>query len=50
MNKQQQVIKEEREVGKAPLSQMLVYIDDMLGDLRFNKRLDALFRRGRHLG
>ena len=50
MNKQQQVIKEEREMGKAPLSQMLVYIDDMLGDLRFNKHLDALFSRGRHLG
>ena len=43
VNKQQQVIKEEREMGKAPLSQMLVYIDDMLGDLRFNKHLDALF-------
>ena len=37
-------------MGKAPLSQMLVYIDDMLGDLRFNKHLDALFTRGRHLG
>ena len=43
MNKQQQVIKEERDMGKAPLSQMLIYIDDMLGDLRFNKHLDALF-------
>ena len=50
MNKQQQTIKEEREMGKAPLSQMLIYIDDMLGDLRFNKHLDALFTRGRHLG
>ena len=50
MNKQQQVIKEERELGQSPLSQMCVYIDDMLGDLRFNKHLDALFSRGRHLG
>ena len=33
MNKQQQVIKAERERGKTPLSQMLLYIDDMLGDL-----------------
>ena len=49
MNKQQQTIKEEREIGK-PLSQMCIYIDDMLGDLRFNKHLDALFSRGRHLG
>ena len=31
MNKQQQVIKEEREMGKAPLSQMCIYIDDTLG-------------------
>ena len=45
MNKQQQTIKEEREIGK-PLSQMCIYIDDMLGDLRFNKHLDALFTRG----
>ena len=36
MNKQQQAIKEEWEIGK-PLSQMCIYIDDMLGDLRFNK-------------
>ena len=50
MNKQQQVIKEEREQGKTPLSQACIYIDDMLGDLRFNKHLDALFSRGRHLG
>ena len=50
MHKQQQVIKEEREQGKAPLSQLCVYIDDMLGDLRWNKHLDALFSRGRHIG
>ena len=50
MNKQAQVIKEERELGRSPLSQMCIYIDDMLGDLRFNKNLDALFSRGRHLG
>ena len=49
MNKQAAVIKEEKEMGQ-PLSQMLIYIDDMLGDLRFNKHLDALFSRGRHLG
>ena len=50
MNKQQQVIKEERELGKTPLSQCCIYIDDMLGDLRYNKHLDALFSRGRHIG
>ena len=49
MNKQQQAIKEEREIGK-PLSQMCIYIDDMLGSLRFDKHLDALFSRGRHIG
>ena len=43
MHKQQQVIKEEREQGKAPLSQLCIYIDVMLGDLRWNKHLDALF-------
>ena len=49
MNKQAQVIREEKEMGK-PLSQAAIYIDDMLGDLRFNKHLDALFSRARHIG
>ena len=47
MNKQQQIIKEERELGQSPLSQAAIYIDDMLGDLRYNRHLDALFSRGR---
>ena len=42
MNKQQQVIKEEREMGKAPLSQCLIYIDDMLGDIRFNFKIERV--------
>ena len=30
MNKQQQVIKEERELGKAPLSQLLIYLEGLI--------------------
>ena len=50
MHKLQQVVKEEREQCKAPLSKLCLYIDDMLGDLRFKTHLDALFSRGRHIG
>ena len=46
MNKQQQGIKEERKLGKAPLSQMLIYIDDMLGDLR--RPSNEIFRNYTH--
>ena len=50
LHKQHQLIREEKDLGRKTLSQLCVYIDDHLGNMRFNKALDDLFSRGRHIG
>ena len=50
LHKQHQLIREEKDLGRKTLPQLCVYIDDHLGNMRFNKALDDLFSRGRHIG
>ena len=49
VQKQTQLIKYERDIGKRNMSQLCLLVDDNLGNMRFNKHLDALASRGRHI-
>ena len=49
VQKQTQLIKQERDLGRGKLSALCILCDDNLGNMRFNKHLDALASRGRHL-
>ena len=40
LHKQHQLIREEKDLGRKTLSQLCVFIDDHLGNMRFNKALD----------
>ena len=41
VQKQTQLIKQERDMGRRTMSQLCVLCDDNLGNMRFNKHLDG---------
>ncbi len=49
VQKQTQLIKQERDMGRRTMSQLCILYDDNLGNMRFNKHLDTLASRGRHI-